>query len=119
MMFTYNSMSVPKLALVYGDAIGVGYTAFASKNNVDYSIAWADAKIGTVSGESAAQLLYADEIAKSKNKAQAAAKLATAYAEENMLAPVVARKVYLDNVIEPALTRPYLVAALQTFIDKE
>ena len=119
MMFTFNSLSVPKLALVYGNAIGLGYTAFAAKSNVDYSVAWTDAKIGTVSGEAAAQLLYADEISKAKNKAQAAAKLATAYAEENLLAPAVAKKGYLDNVIEPALSRPYLIAALQTFISKE
>ena len=78
-----------------------------------------EAAAETESGEAAAQLLYADEISKAKNKAQAAAKLATAYAEENLLAPAVAKKGYLDNVIEPALSRPYLIAALQTFISKE
>lgn len=119
MMFTYNGLTVPKIALVYGNSIGLGYTAFASKSNVDYSIAWADAKIGTVTGDAAAQLVYGEEIAKSKNKEQAAAKLAVAYAEENLLAPIVAQKGYLDNVIEPELSRPYVIAALQTFIGKE
>ena len=119
MLFTYNGISVPKLALVCGDAIGLGYTAFASKSNVDYSVAWASAKIGTVSGEAAAQLLYKDEIAQAKNKEQAAKKLAESYAEENLLAPSVAKKGYLDNVIEPALSRPYMIAALQIFANKE
>lgn len=119
MMFTYNGLSVPKLALIYGDAIGIGYMAFAAKSNVDYSVAWADAKIGTVCGEVAARLLYGKEISEAKDKDKAAEKLAAAYSEENLLAPVVAKKGYLDNVIEPSLSRPYLVAALQTYFDKE
>lgn len=119
MMFTYHSSCIPKLALVYGNAVGLGYTAFASKSCTDYTVAWADAKIGVMAEISAAQLLYKDEIAKAKNKEQAEKKLATAYAEENMSAPVVAARGYLDNVIEPALTRPYLIAALQIYMTKE
>ena len=64
-------------------------------------------------------LLYKDEIAKADNKERAEKKLADAYAEENMSASVVAAKGYLDNVIEPALSRPYLAAALQIFGMKE
>ncbi len=119
MLFTYGCLCVPKLALIYGNAIGLGYMAFVAKNNVDYSIAWTDAKIGTVDGTAAAQLLYKEEIAKAANRNKAAEKLAEAYAEENLSAPVVAQKGYLDNVIEPALSRPYLIAALQTYLTKE
>ena len=119
MLFTYNSICVPKLALIYGKAIGVGYAAFAAKSNIDYSVAWADAQIGVMASVSAAQLLYKDEIAQAKNREQAEKKLAQAYAEENLLAPIVAQKGYLDNVIEPALSRPYLAAALQIFATKE
>ncbi|MDE7395514.1 MAG: hypothetical protein K2M95_05315 [Clostridiales bacterium] len=116
MMFAYNSVSVPKLALIYGNAIGLGYTAFAAKACVDYAIAWENAKIGTVSGEAAAQLLYKEELAVAPDKEKAAQKIAKAYSEENLSAPVVAAKGYLDNVIDPVLSRPYLIAALQTFI---
>lgn len=116
MMFAYNSLSVPKLALIYGNAIGLGYTAFAAKACVDYSIAWENAKIGTIAGEAAAQLLYKEELAAAPDKEKAAQKLAKAYSEENLVASVVAAKGYLDNVIDPVLSRPYLIAALQTFI---
>ncbi len=119
MMFTYNNICVPKLALIYGNAIGAGYMAFAAKSTADYTVAWHDAKIGVIGGQAAAQLLYKDEIAKAAKKDQAEKKLAEAYAEENLSAPVVAKKGYLDNVIEPALSRPYMVAALQTYLSKE
>lgn len=119
MMFTYNSMSTPKLALIHGNAIGLGYTAFAAKNNFDYSIAWADAKIGVMESESAARLIYKDEISNAADKDKAIQKLSQTYSEENMLAPVVAQKGYIDNVIESTLSRPYLIAALQIYISKE
>lgn len=119
MMFTYKGMCVPKLSLIYGKAIGLGYMAFAAKSNTEYSVAWCDAQIGVMNGEAAAQLTYAEDIAKAKDKSKAAAKFAACYADENLSAPVVAKKGYLDNVIEPVLTRPYLTAALQIFLTKE
>lgn len=119
MVYTYNCMTSPKLALIYGDAVGIGYTAFAAKHNALFSIAWADAKIGIMESAAAAELVYADTIAAAKDKEKAREKCAVAYAEENQLAPVVAAKGYLDNVIDPALSRPYLASALQIFAEKE
>ena len=119
MIFTYRNMSAPKVALVYGRAVSVGYTAFVSKCVANYSIAWDKAQIGVTTDENAARLLYKEEIAKAPDKDKAVAKLAKAYGEENTSAPAVSKKGYLDNVIEPALSRPYLIAALEIFTGKE
>ncbi len=114
-MYLYSQLSVPKVALVTGSAIGAGYTAFCSKSLADYTLAWPDAQIGALEAVSAAELIYSDEIAKSKNKDAAAKKLADAYAEENMLAATVSAKGYIDNVIEPSFSRQYIISALQMF----
>ena len=114
-MYLYSQLSVPKIALVTGSAIGAGYTAFCSKSFTDYTLAWPDAQIGAIEAVSAAQLLYADDIAKAKNKDAAAKKLADAYAEENTVAAVVSAKGYIDNVIEPSFSRQYVISALQMF----
>ena len=119
MTFTYRNATVPKIALVYGKAVSIGYTAFVSKSVTDYSIAWGSAQIGVTSDENAARLLYKDEIAKSANKDKTVEKLSKAYGEENTSAPAVSRKGYLDNVIEPSHSRPYLIAALEMFTGKE
>ena len=115
MIFTYNRTEIPKLAVVTGSAIGLGYAAFAGKSVCDYTAAWSTAKIGVVESAAAAQLLYAAEIAKAKDKAKAEAKFADAYAEENQSAAVAAAAGYIDNVIEPTHTRQYLIAALQAY----
>ena len=114
-MYLYSQLCVPKIALITGSAIGAGYTAFCSKSFADYSLAWPDAQIGALEAVSAAQLLYSDEIAKAKNKNAAAEKLAEAYAEENTTAAAVSAKGYIDNVIEPAFSRQYIISALQMF----
>lgn len=115
MIFTYNRTEIPKLAVVTGSAIGLGYAAFASKSVCDYTAAWSTAKIGVLESSAAANLLYAADIAKAKDKAKAETKFAEAYAEENQSSAVAAAAGYIDNVIEPSQTRQYLIAALQAY----
>lgn len=115
MIFAYARTEVPKFAVVTGSAIGAGYAAFAGKNVCDYTAAWNTAKIGIVESTAAAELLYAAEIAKAKDKAKAEAQFAQTYADENQSAAVAAAAGYIDNVIEPSQTRPYLIAALQAY----
>ena len=112
-MYLYSQLSVPKIALVTGKAIGAGYTAFCSKSFIDYTLAWPDAQIGALEAVKAAELIYSDEIAKSKKKDDAAKKLAASYAEENQSAAVVSAMGYIDNVIEPSFSRQYVISALQ------
>lgn len=118
MIYSYNAMNSAKVALITGNAIGLGYIAFASKSVCDYVIAWENANIGAMDGASAAQLVYADEIAASDKKDTVAKKLAEAYDEENTVASVVAEKGYIDNVINPNHSRQYLIGAVQAFFDK-
>lgn len=118
MLYSYNVMHVAKISVVMGNAIGLGYTAFASRSVCDYTVAWANAQINTISDAAAANLLFADEIAKAKDKEKAAAKSAEAYGAENSDALVVARKGFIDTVIDPALTRQYLIAAVQMYLAK-
>ena len=118
MIYGYNVLESAKIALVIGNAIGLGYTAFASKSVCDYVIAWENANIGVMDGASAAQLVYSDEIAVSSDKEKVALKLAEAYDEDNTVASVVAEKGYIDNVINPNHSRQYLIAAVQAFFDK-
>lgn len=118
MIYAYNVIDGAKVALITGKAIGLGYTAFASKSVCDYVIAWENANIGAMDSVSAAELVYAKQIAEAKDREKATAKLAEAYAEENTAAVTVAEKGYIDNVISPNLSRQYLIAAVQAFIDK-
>ncbi len=118
MMYLYNVLDTTKVSLITGNAIGLGYVALASKSVFDYVIAWENASIGMLDNVAAAELVYADDIAKAKNKDKAVEKMAAAYGEENTSACTVAEKGFIDNVISPALSRQYLIAAVQAFLNK-
>lgn len=113
-----SSLSTAKISVICGKATGLGYIAFASKKYYDYTIAWDKASIGMMDDLASAELVYADRIAKAPDRDKAAKKLAKEYGEENTSAVVVAQGGYIDNVISPELTRPYLVGAVQAFINK-
>lgn len=118
MLYYYNICDNAKISVIIGKAIGLGYVAFASKRSFDYSVAWESAYIGMLDSLATADLLYADEIAKAKDKAVAEKELANKYAEENGSATVVAESGYIDNVILPSLTRQYLIAAVMMYSAK-
>ncbi|MBD5132326.1 MAG: hypothetical protein HDT28_07065 [Clostridiales bacterium] len=115
LIYQVNSLDVDAFALVYGKAIGGAYTSLVAP--CDYKIAWDCAEIGALESEAAARLIYADDIKSSKNKEKAAEKLAASYSEENNSALVLAKNGYFDNVIEPNLTRQYLLAALLAHVE--
>lgn len=115
LIYQVNSVSVDIFAVVYGKAIGSAYTALVSP--AEYKIAWENAEVGALESEAAARLVYADEIKQAKDKDKAAQKLAESYGGENCSAMTLAKAGCFDNVIEPNLTRSYLLAALLAHVE--
>ena len=118
LIYNYSQIGVGKIALVVGNAIGVGYTALCSHAIYDYTAAWTGALVGPLDSEASARLVYAEEIAGAKDKAKTEAKLAETYAKENMDAEKVGALGLFDNVIKPEFSRSFLVSAVQTFLSK-
>lgn len=97
-----------KISVVYGKAIGLGYTLFAAKSmGYDYSYAYADAKIALFDSLQGAEIEFAGD--KKADKA----KLAEKYADENSDPFNAAEGGYIDNIIRPAFAKQYLIASLQ------
>jgi len=106
----YNLRQSARISVVYGKAIGLGYTLFASKSlGVDYSYAFANSQIALFTG--AASSAYFGNVREDKLD-----ELAEKYAEENADPINAARNGYVDNVIEPQFVRAYVISALQTFV---
>lgn len=104
----YAFRSVRRISVVYGKAIGLGYTLFASKSlGVDYSYAFANSEIALFTG--AATSAHFGQVREDKLD-----ELANKYAEENADPINAARNGYVDNVIEPQFVRAFVVSALQT-----
>ena len=115
LIYQVNSLSVDIFSVVFGKAIGSAYTALVSC--AEYKIAWENAEVGALESETAARLLYADEIKGAKDKDKTAKKLADSYGGENCNAMTLAMAGSFDNVIEPNLTRSYLLAALLAHVE--
>lgn len=100
-----------KLSVVYGKAIGLGYTVFAAKSmGYDFTYAFANAKIALFDSVQGAEIEFADD--KKADKA----KLAEKYADENSDPINAAKGGYIDNIIEPAFVKQYLIASLQMLV---
>lgn len=104
-----DSMDTPKIAVVTGKAIGLGYSLFAAKSlGFDYSYAFAGAKIALFDSVQGAEIEFGGGADRDR--------LAEKYADE-VCDPIHAAKGgYIDNIIEPQFAKQYLIASLQMLL---
>ena len=102
-----QSLNVPKISVVYKQAIGLGYSLFASKSiGFDYACAFANAKIALFDSAQGAKIELSNE------KADENA-LAARYADEKSDPINAAKDGYIDAIIEPQFVKQHLIASLQ------
>ena len=99
-----------RLSVIYGKAVGLGYTLFAAKSSgIEYSYAFANAKVALFDGK-------ASSIAFGEVREDKLDKFEEIYSEENADPINAAKNGYIDNVIEPAFVRSYVISALQMMV---
>lgn len=114
--------TVPKLVLTINHASGAGYYAMAGQGfDPDFIFTWPTGRMGVMEGESAVMALFGpqlDEVKKQGKKpdAELESKVAAVRAEyERQLdARYAAARGFVDAVITPEETRPFLSLALRT-----
>ena len=105
-----DTLDAGKISVIYGKAIGLGYSLFASKSvGFDYTCAFANAKVALFDSVQGAQIELGVE---GVDKAAVAAK----YADENADPFNAAQGGYIDAIIEPQFVRQYLIASLQMLV---
>ncbi len=110
MNMLYNLSNLARVTVVYGKAIGFGYTAFVSKEfGNSYNYAFADAKISLFDGEVGAAV----EFGTFDN--EKLPELTEKYAEMQD-AFNAAKLGCVDNIIEPEFVRQYVISALETIV---
>lgn len=109
MAHVYAEATTPKLAVITGAAYGSTYVALAGRAaGADYTVAWPSAVISPLPPRAAVAFLYGDRITKDRPREQ----LEAEYIENEASAFSAAVGGYLEDVIDPALTRPALLSAL-------
>ncbi len=110
MNMLYNLSQNGRISVVYGKAIGLGYTAFASRQfGNTYTYAFANAKISLLDGVAGYATTFGTVDSDKINK------LTEKYGEMQD-AFNAAKLGCVDNIIEPQFVRQYVISALQTLV---
>jgi propionyl-CoA carboxylase beta chain len=113
LLYAYCEATVPKLTVITRKAYGGAYDVMSSKHiRGDLNLAWPTAEVAVMGSKGAVEVIFKKEIAASEDPAAAQARLEAEYRERFASPWAAAERGYLDDVIEPRLTRPRLISAL-------
>ncbi|MEA2207046.1 MAG: propionyl-CoA carboxylase beta chain [Blastocatellia bacterium] len=119
LLYAFAEATVPKITVITRKAYGGAYCVMASKHiRTDINFAWPTAEIAVMGAEGAVGVLYRREIAEAADK-ETARRARINELEEKFASPyVAAERGFIDEVIEPAQTRPKLIRALSLLENK-
>jgi len=113
LLYAYCEATVPKITVITRKAYGGAYDVMSSKHiRGDVNLAWPSAEIAVMGPEGAINILYRREIAAAEDPTALRAQLVQEYRDKLANPYVAAARGYIDDVIEPRETRPYLINAL-------
>lgn len=111
--YAFANATVPKVNVIIGQAMGSAYVAMNSKAiGADLTIAWADAQIGAMDAKTATQIIYSGE------SADVVAAKTAEYAKAQTSAAGAAKRGYVDQIIDAADTRKYVIGAFEMLFTK-
>ena len=113
LVYALANATVPKVNLITGKAFGSAYVIMNSKAiGADITISWPDAQIGTMDSSLAAKIICDGK------DADTVAKAATEYAQLQNNVKSAAARGYVDEIIEAADTRKYVIGAFEMLFTK-
>jgi acetyl-CoA carboxylase carboxyltransferase component len=119
LLYAYIEAIVPKITLILRKAYGGAYDVMGSKHSGgDINYAWPTAEIAVMGPEGAINIIFRKELAAAKDSKQKRKELVNEYRQKFANPYITAQKAYIDDVIEPAHTRPKLISALEMLITK-
>ena len=119
LLFAYCEATVPKITVITRKAYGGAYDVMSSKHiRADYNVAWPSAELAVMGAEGAVNILNKKEIEKAKDPAQERARLIAEYNDKFANPYIAASLGYIDDIIEPSDTRPKIIAALESLVNK-
>jgi acetyl-CoA carboxylase carboxyltransferase component len=119
MLYAYSNASVPKVTVVLRKAYGGAYIAMCAKElGADMVLAWPMAEIAVMGPEGAANIIFRREIEEATDPAAVRAEKIEQYRREFSNPYQAAARGFVDDVIEPAVTRMRVASSLAMLYDK-
>lgn len=111
--YAFANATVPKVNVIIGKAFGTAAIAMNSKAiGADLTIAWPNAQIGTMDSKLAAKIMYSGQ------GADVIDEKAAEYEALQLSANSAARRGYVDQIVEAADTRKYVIGAFEMLFTK-
>ncbi len=119
LLYAFAEATVPKVTVITRKAYGGAYCVMASKHiRTDLNYAFPTAEIAVMGPEGAINILHKRDLAKAPDP-EAMRKEKVAEFREKLANPyAAAERGYLDEVIVPRKTRPKLITALRSLVNK-
>jgi len=119
LLYAFAEATVPKITVITRKAYGGAYCVMASKHiRTDLNFAWPTAEIAVMGAEGAVGVLYRREIAEAPDRDAARSARAAEFEDKFANPYVAAERGFIDEIIEPAQTRPRLIRALALLENK-
>jgi len=119
LLFAFAEATVPKITVITRKAYGGAYCVMASKHiRTDINFAFPTAEIAVMGAEGAVGLLYRKDLADTTNPEDTRKRLVGEFTEKLANPYIAAERGFIDEVIEPAVTRPKLIRALSLLKNK-
>ncbi len=112
LLYAFAEATVPRITVITRKAYGGAYVVMNSKHiGADFAVAWPTAEIAVMGPDAAVDLVFRRELASAEAPAARRAELVAEY-EDLFASPwQAASRGYIDDVIAPRMTRPWLIRA--------
>ncbi|HEY7031113.1 MAG TPA: acyl-CoA carboxylase subunit beta [Thermomicrobiales bacterium] len=113
LLYAFAEATVPKVTVITRKAYGGAYVVMNSKHiGADFNVAWPTAEIAVMGPDAAVNLIFRRDLADAPDPAARRKELVAEY-EDLFASPYqAASRGYVDDVIEPRRTRPWLIRTL-------
>ncbi len=119
MLYAYSEATVPKITLALRKAYGGSYIGMCSKElGADFVFAWPSTELAVMGPDGAAPIIFRKELDAAANPAELLQQKIKEYREEFANPYKAASNLRIDDVVDPAETRPRLISALEMAFDK-
>ncbi len=119
MLYAYAEATVPKITVITRKGYGGAFCVMNSNNlRGDLTYAWPSAEIAVMGPQGASEIIFSKEIGAAENPGEKLAEKIEEYRDKFANPYVAASKGFVDEVIEPKITRYKLIKALEMLANK-
>lgn len=119
LLYAFADATIPRITVILRKSYGGAYCVMNSKNlGGDFNFAWPTAEIAVMGPEGAVAILYKNELSKSEDPQKLKLELAAKYRNDIANPFIAEERGFIDEVIDPAITRKKLILAFEALENK-